>query len=959
MAIGALANATLQLRVRDDWIGWTPAAVLKRLRDNPQDWSRMRTTLTEAIKDARSEIRQDDLRSHTGRQRDEKLEQSLLALASSASAKRQADSRSRSSKVEAGEQVDSLRLLPLLKSGKIDWKTASERPLFVAKRARTLAALLFAERILQSLPRNAPQAIDLVASNSDAYKALSIALREIRKRGLASRVLELNVCGAVPPYRDLLLGKLAALAAASAELHKAYRSRYADRPSEIASQMAGRPIVRDTDVCVVGTTSLYGIAASQYNRLRIDAPTSRGPHQIHWIDLGLTEGYGTTHFSDDTVHSLRTLSIKHRGGRRVNNVFGEGQSPRLRQVREGLEDLGLESDQLLNHRSPRRVYALEVYPDSKQDLLFTRRGRCPLPSFAEVAKGWSARWLANRIHYKEALQRVSQQGPQSVQDELTPPPSEEFLFQPVAQSRSESPASTLGSTPMHRKSEPGLIHDLYRASAACADHHTDDAVERMHIPTAVETFVADTAAPGTVIFVTGNPGDGKTHLLKRLSPHLKAKKVDVQFDANEQDDESLTSAIENAIGKRSRGLALAINEGVLVSLASQHADRPWAKVVLQQIMSPFEYRDVVAGSASPVLVVDLNLRNTLAEEVVTKCLGVQRKMACACCPECPLEVNAARLVGQAEGRLVRLLEHVARTGFHATMRDLQAFVAFVLGGNVCGAPDANKAAANYWDNAFVGGQGPLFDAVRRFDPLARAVPLLDDVIWRKGESAKGWFGASSDRLNGSDDLQAKRAAFASIKRRAMFEHADGENILAVSGSPIDRMMQSVLKPSGASLRQLIRLLNRSFDRDETTTDLLHLWACHRYDAQASRFAAALLSVPTGDLELLAPRLPARVSKAFPDFVPSHAVLCFRGQPPTEGLRVDRELVDALVTAEHGMPATFRRGEPEVRIAAFYGRLAKRYAGVQEDLRTVKLVDIDTGRNATVSIDIVQRRFTRS
>jgi hypothetical protein len=73
----------------------------------------------------------------------------------------------------------------------------------------------------------------------------------------------------------------------------AYAERYSSQVSEIASQMAGRKVVRAADICSVGTTSLYGVAASQYNRLKVDLNEGADDtRRIEWRDLGLTEGFG-------------------------------------------------------------------------------------------------------------------------------------------------------------------------------------------------------------------------------------------------------------------------------------------------------------------------------------------------------------------------------------------------------------------------------------------------------------------------------------------------------------------------------------------------------------------------------------------------------------------------------------------------------------------------------------------
>src|SRR5947209_20554518 len=47
-------------------------------------------------------------------------------------------------------------------------------------------------------------------------------------------------------------------------------------------------------------------------------------------------------------------------GQQVNSVFGEGVNPRLRKIRDGLDALGLPTDDLLNHGGPRLVYGVRL-----------------------------------------------------------------------------------------------------------------------------------------------------------------------------------------------------------------------------------------------------------------------------------------------------------------------------------------------------------------------------------------------------------------------------------------------------------------------------------------------------------------------------------------------------------------------------------------------------------------------
>jgi hypothetical protein len=966
MAIGALANATLQLRTRDEWIGWTADRLSARAVADASFWKRLRASMLRTVEEAIELIHADDLLAQAGKVTGAALESRLLAIAAEAKQRREAEMRERVERAARGEQNTPIKRLPVDEQGRIAWHMAAATSLFTAKRAKTLADLLYSRRLLAGSSAKGPPTL---MAGGEEQRALAIAAREIRKVGLASRLLELNVCGAVAPYGDLLGGKLAALAVASEEISRAYSERYATKVSEIASQMAAREVVRASDVCVIGTTSLYGVAASQYNRLKLEvaAPVGSGRHLIEWRDLGLTEGFGTAQFSEETVNLLRAVSIRARGGRRVNNLFGEGQSPRLRQVREGLDALGLDANGLLKHGTPRRVYSLDLFDAARERLCLNEPARIVRPTFASIADAWRTRWLAKRVTFRPALDRVAQQGPSTVRDDLAPSEVKQLpLFEGAkakATRPTPAPRPDNGGSRMLKTSNPELIQSLYRAAAACADHHDAATVRLLHIETAVDDFLRKRANQGGAIFVTGNPGDGKTHLLRHLEADLKAAKVATYLDANEEADDTLIDGIDSVMKRAGRGIAVAINEGILVTLLREAGDRPWAQAAREQLMNPFVYRGQVSRSEIPVTVVDLNLRNNLSEGVIRRALEAMLRISAPCdgCPmtTCGLQMNAERVSRSLPmERLVALLDAIGKWGSHATMRDVQGFLAYLLvDGHRCEDVKAGRMARRYWENAFEGGQGPLFDAVRRLDPQYQTVPLLDDVLWRHAEQQNDWEEGLTDGPATGESLDERREAFVLRKRRALFEHQHGDAILAASGSPLDRTMAEIIQSSQAAVRKVVRLLNRFYDRDEDRSDLLHLWVTHRYDAQSSRFGASFASLASTDLEMLVPSLRPETAAAFPDFRPSFAVLCLKGEPPAMGLRIDRPLMAALLAAEQGMPSTFRRGEPEARIAAFFDRAAK-HVGTGDDMIEIRLVDMDTGANHRVAVDVRRRAYVR-
>ena len=235
--------------------------------------------------------------------------------------------------------------------------------------------------------------------------------------------MDLSVCGAVAPYNVLLSGKLVALLMASAETLEAYRQRYDGKPSVIASQMAGRLICRDAELKVVTTTSLYGNGSSQYNRLRL----LRSDHpdlvqDVIWVRLARTMGFGTHHLSATTLVALRKVSEATHRARRVNNRFGEGSSPRMRQTREGLDALGIASDAVLNHATPRLFYGCEIHKDAIAELIGLGAQSLSTGSSANaIAEAWRRRWLAVRITQPNILERAAQLGPATIHRSLQVP----------------------------------------------------------------------------------------------------------------------------------------------------------------------------------------------------------------------------------------------------------------------------------------------------------------------------------------------------------------------------------------------------------------------------------------------------------------------------------------------------------------------------------------------------------
>lgn len=257
---------------------------------------------------------------------------------------------------------------------------------------------------------------------------------------------------------------------ASPEVQAAYAARYDAAPSLIASSMAGRPIVRGGQLCLLTTSSLFHVASAQYNRLSAPAEALGGAsgRSLHYEELGLTRGFGSSQFSGETAQALEELCGQHHDGQRVNRIFGEGTNPTMRMVREGLDLLGLPSDLLLQHGSPRRVYGVSLVSNLGDALLGVAAPepllpeRAPAEATAGIARWWRDRWLDGRAASEQVLARVEAHRldwpvRHGARVEL-PPVEEERLAEPAR--RQTSLLSRIGRQPAEARRGEGAVQPL-------------------------------------------------------------------------------------------------------------------------------------------------------------------------------------------------------------------------------------------------------------------------------------------------------------------------------------------------------------------------------------------------------------------------------------------------------------------------------------------------------------------
>jgi hypothetical protein len=331
-----------------------------------------------------------------------------------------------------------------------------------------------------------------------------------------------------------------------------------------------------------------------------------------------------------------------------------------------------------------------------------------------------------------------------------------------------------------------------------------------------------------------------------------------------------------------------------------------------------------------VLVVDLSLRNPLApgfaELLLLKLINQPGlKYAAAADPEGDLAWNLRHLANSTVlKRLIDLFARLAAAGHRCTVRELWILSSRLL----LGSGHENRKPVHSPERWY---SSRLFEADDRFALSKLLQRLVDpgahsharwDYRLETGRAASGWSVDGTVSL-----LRMDGPNFTALKRRFYFEHECGEEVMAPGGLPGGRLL-NVLRtnrpPESAFKQFLIELVNRAYCPElfSQMTTRLYLWIGHRFHEQPSHGHVANQSLSDSDLDLLRPRLPERLAKAF-DYQPDHLLLEYRrpGLAPVS-LRVDYPLFVSLERLGQGLPRQLLPDRDLNRLDAFLEHLRR-------------------------------------
>ena len=332
-----------------------------------------------------------------------------------------------------------------------------------------------------------------------------------------------------------------------------------------------------------------------------------------------------------------------------------------------------------------------------------------------------------------------------------------------------------GETPHAGSMDDGSA--LWRTLAAAgpkatAEALTDQDFGRLHIKSEIESFVSAQVTTGRSIILTGNAGDGKTHLLRRLKPKLETAGAIVIEDATAlmRGDETgpILERWREAIAAK-RPFCIAANEYPLYQLRMADKEAPHLAEVSRQCRHRLAYGEVSPDeAASDLLVVDLSLRNplsaTFVDSLIDTMLGDERLQQALAGPSEPVARRNVELLSLAvvRERLRALADRLVALGYRATVRELWILVARMVFGRL-GRGDFQRGD---WYSEALFARDERFDvttALQAVDPASSSHPVWDGALELRSDTVRrGW--ALRAPIS-SPHPTLEWADFAALKRR--------------------------------------------------------------------------------------------------------------------------------------------------------------------------------------------------
>ena len=463
-----------------------------------------------------------------------------------------------------------------------------------------------------------------------------------------------------------------------------------------------------------------------------------------------------------------------------------------------------------------------------------------------------------------------------------------------------------------------FIKKLYNGKNCYSDPMTTEEIELLHIESTTEKMIEDFIDSNKLLFLTGNPGDGKTYIIKSLHEAIKRSNAFVIADINSEPDLSIVANKIIECYTQRRACIIAVNEYPFLLLLKE------IKGLSRELYDELQVLRKVSlvynkhqPSIKNIVIVDLNNRSLLDTDrelpinILNKLLslvedsrGLYRE----------LDTNLKALSNSyVQNQMSLLFSLVDLSGEHFSMRDILGTISYIL--TACLNEDENERYV-YYDAMFSGGN-ELLSYIKSFDPVFLSMPELDEDLWN-GECLDGWsFELPIKSPQECEDQDDALNLFKSIKRKYYFENINSfslNDLLPVDLKKCKELFQQADTKKEKIKRDLVEGLNKLFLPSDELKDRLRIWTIHSYDL--SREASATVSsryIDCSKLELCIPFQPEWLKKM--EYTPAHIIL-----KPRESsfpiLTIDIAFMRALFKLKDGYPISLLSSRYEQATSVF-------------------------------------------
>ncbi|MDL2233983.1 hypothetical protein LJC63_10470 [Ruminococcaceae bacterium OttesenSCG-928-L11] len=479
-----------------------------------------------------------------------------------------------------------------------------------------------------------------------------------------------------------------------------------------------------------------------------------------------------------------------------------------------------------------------------------------------------------------------------------------------------------------------LIKRLYRGKTCYSDALSAEELSMLQLPSGADEIVEQMINEGRIVFLTGNPGDGKTFIIRKE----KQKRPDLYTisDLNSVADEQMDGEIKQLLScyHNHQPCIIAANEYPLLTLLRKLAaiapDFHKELLGVKQNTIILNYPTVQLGR---ICVVDLNDRNLLDKERSIVKLTVDKfamLLKDSLGSNAHLDYNIRALSDSLVlQQYIRIFSLISLTGEHYAIRDILGTIAYTF--TACTLDEINSGASFYYDAIF-SGDNELMRVASSFDPIRLSKPSLDEMLWN-GELLDGWRLGIPKKWPHEIEAEVEQAVdlFKSIKRKFYFENElskDLDDLQPVDYSECEKILISINSKNKEVKRRLIRSMNKLFLSSDMDNERLRVWTTHGFDlSRESGAAVSTRYIDGSDLELIFPEPVKWLSKL--EYTPSYIVL--RNKRSTHrnaGLQIDLDMLKALIAIEKGYPVALLSTQYEQKLNQFLHGLCS--AGLAKD-----------------------------